>query len=278
MATFRHNPRRSTAQKTHSLRNAPIIGFDPRKLEEELLIWLRADMGIELNGSTIEGWDDQSGNGNDFEQTGDASAQPDPETGLGGRATVYFDNGNGEFMSGPSFVGTVSTANDWTIVVVANEWEWGTSGSDYSFTARKLIGTRNAPFVPGGTNLAYFSTGVGTSALGGWCGGYYNTGLVHVNAKSAAAGVEGIPIVYVLINDGGELTCRLNGVDGDPVTGGSIQAQAGYMDLAGWSTANADSRFGGTMSEVLIFDGSLSDGEMASLETYLSERYSFEVS
>ena len=119
---------------------------------------------------------------------------------------------------------------------------------------------------------------MGTSALGGWCGGYYSTGLVHVNAKSAAAGVEGIPIVYVLINDGGELTCRLNGVDGDPVTGGSIQAQAGYMDLAGWSTASADLRFGGTMSEVLIFDGSLSDGEMASLETYLSERYSFEVS
>ncbi len=41
----------------------------------DLKLWLRADLGVTLNGATVSAWADQSGNGNHFSQ-GTAAAQP----------------------------------------------------------------------------------------------------------------------------------------------------------------------------------------------------------
>ncbi len=48
----------------------------------DLKLWLRSDLGVTLNGSTVSAWADQSGNGNNFSQ-GTALKQP-TYTAMGG--------------------------------------------------------------------------------------------------------------------------------------------------------------------------------------------------
>ena len=55
------------------------------------LLWYRADLGIVLNGSDVQDWQDQSGNGNHLTQA-DVTQQPEfLATGFNGRKTVSFD-------------------------------------------------------------------------------------------------------------------------------------------------------------------------------------------
>ena len=59
-----------------------------------LQLWLRADAGVTLNGTTVSGWADQSGNGNDAIQA-NASRQPLLVAGaLNGRPVLRFDGAN----------------------------------------------------------------------------------------------------------------------------------------------------------------------------------------
>lgn len=56
-----------------------------------LQLWLKADAGVTLDGSTVSRWADQSGNGNDAIQM-DAPRQPlFVKGGLNGKPTIHFD-------------------------------------------------------------------------------------------------------------------------------------------------------------------------------------------
>ncbi|MAH51719.1 hypothetical protein CMI37_38235, partial [Candidatus Pacearchaeota archaeon] len=124
MPAFRNSPRRSTAQGTHSLRDAPRLGFDPRHLSAMLVVWARSDLATEMNGSTVSGWDDMSGNGNDLAQ-GTAADQPTlAGGGLGGRPELTFD-GSSDVLTGPSLFGMLSANDEWTIALIVRDWTWG---------------------------------------------------------------------------------------------------------------------------------------------------------
>lgn len=77
--------------------NPPGGGFLPTQLSSNVL-WLRADLGITLNGTDVSAWADQSGNGNNVSQ-GTALAQPAYITDVGGFPAVRF-NGTDDFMTG----------------------------------------------------------------------------------------------------------------------------------------------------------------------------------
>src|SRR5690606_25004113 len=60
----------------------------------DCVLWLRADLGVTVTGSGVSLWEDQSGSGNDFSQSTDASRPPliASEPGLNGHAAVHFDD------------------------------------------------------------------------------------------------------------------------------------------------------------------------------------------
>lgn len=86
-----------------------------------LELWLRADMGITLNGSDVSYWADQSGNGADAAQA-TAADQPeyvDDGSGEGGHPYVSFDAGNTESMTG-SLASSI-TSTDYTLIAVLDQ-------------------------------------------------------------------------------------------------------------------------------------------------------------
>ena len=265
MAVFRRTPPQGQINPSGTPRvGHPPKGFDPRFMATSCLIWCRADVGITLNGSTVSGWADQSGNGNNLTQ-GTASLQPTwVEDGLNEYPELSFD-GTDDVMTGPSFFGSVTSANSWTTAVVCRGWTWG--GSTAHNTGRAVLG---APSGGGG----YFNQPMLSQAGGGPGGGFYN-GSAHKTAKAAAAGAQGASLVWIMVNDGGDLTIHVNGASGTTVSSaGSVQSQAttlavGHGTGSGTSTAYWD----GKISEVLVFNGALANGERGALEGYLMDRY-----
>jgi hypothetical protein len=67
-----------------------------------LVLWLRGDLGISLNGSTVSAWADQSGNGNNATQS-TGSSQPVLTTSIGGQQCVSF-NASGKTMTFAQFL------------------------------------------------------------------------------------------------------------------------------------------------------------------------------
>lgn len=81
------------------------------------ILWLRADMGITLNGSDVAAWADQSGNGNDGIQ-GTAVKQPAyAATGgpTGGPVVDFDDNANKQFLD---FTGMSDASKNLTFFAV----------------------------------------------------------------------------------------------------------------------------------------------------------------
>jgi hypothetical protein len=216
---------------------------------------------VNENGSGVSGWEDMSGNGNAVSQP-TASKQPGLEmSGLGDRPELTFD-GADDVLTGSSLFGSISMADDWTAVVVCSGWTWGPADSHND--GRAVLG---APTAGGG----YWNQSIYTELGGGPGGGFYN-GVSHESAAAAAAGAEGADMVWVMTDEGGDLAVRVNGTAGTTVVAaGSMQSSATTLGV-GWGTAGT-SRWDGSISEVLIFDGALSTEELEILESYLLDRY-----
>lgn len=91
--------------------------FNPSTVSN-LKLWLRADRGVTLNGSTVSNWADQSGNNNHATQA-TAGNQPtflanSINTNL---PSIQFD-GVDDFMSLTSLIGNNGTPQDHTVFVV----------------------------------------------------------------------------------------------------------------------------------------------------------------
>jgi len=266
VGAFRNSPRRSTAQDNHILREAPRLGFDPRFLSTELLCWVRSDLRVSLNGSTVSDWDDSSGSGNDFAQA-TASAQPSLDRGgLGGRPQLFFD-GSDDQIGGPDLYGTVSSNDDWTVVIVTGEgWTPGGAGSWY-YHGQPAVWTTQ----PAGWAYAGFGIPSGTIARAG----FYN-GTEYKQADGPSSVAAGEALISAAVCEAGDLTLRINGEAGSTIAAaGSIQSSATDITIgkgsdnvsANWTWLDAG------ISEFLIFDGALPEEETAILESYLLDRY-----
>jgi len=267
MGVERSHPRVESATNANGvLRDNPRLSFDPRNLSVDLLVWCRSDLGITPNGSTVSGWGDVSGEGNDFSQS-TAGFQPGlAHGGLGGRPELTFD-GNNDTMDGASFYGIVSAADDWTVVVVCRDWTWGpmaSPGGEYLVYGRGVLG---AP--KGGDS--YFEAAV-TNEAGPGLGFAFNDGSNRYG-YGVDAEAEGASVVMIGTCDSGDITGRFNGVAGATGSGGGsgLSSSATTLELGGGNVNLY--RWDGAVSEVLIFDGVLEDEEVEGLEAYLSRRY-----
>lgn len=103
-----------------------------------LELWLRADMGITLNGGNVSAWADQSGKGdaNRNHLQGTAANQPlwnASDSGYGNQSTITFDNTNDGLQSGNWSVAPPTVG---TLFIVGN--------SDGAATNRNFFGDKGA--------------------------------------------------------------------------------------------------------------------------------------
>lgn len=72
---------------------APVVPFSPLDVDS-CVLWLKADAGVTLNGSTVSAWADQSGNGNDAVQATAANQPLYVANQLNGEPVIRFDGSN----------------------------------------------------------------------------------------------------------------------------------------------------------------------------------------
>ena len=263
MGVERSHPRvESSTNANGVLRDNPRLSFDPRNLSVDLLVWCRSDLGITPNSSTVAGWMDVSGEGNDFAQSTSGEQPTLASAGLGGRPELTFD-GSDDHMDGASFFGMVSAADDWTVVIVVRDWTWGDNVQLYY--ARGVLGTAS-----GGVTRS--NVGVTNEAGAGLGFGCWNAVDGHVQAYGDDSHAQGASAIMVGVCDGGSLTMRVNGGAGSTASGTTgLHSSATTLQL-GQGNNNVNP-WDGAVSEVLIFDGVLRHNELAALEGYLGRRY-----
>jgi hypothetical protein len=264
MSATRSNPRKlSPSRNNHVLRDSPkTADFDPRNMQTPLLVWVRADLGIGLNGSAVSTWADYSGEGNNFAQA-TASLQPAPTAnGIGGRPGISFD-GTSDQINGPSFHGMLSDPADWTLFVVGGGWTWG--ASVHAYYGRGMLG---APVL----GSSYFYVGVTTEAGPGFGTGYWDASAHRIGYEDSAA--EGQNVIVAGTSDGGEVTTRVNGSAGSTTSGATGAGVNSLATLLQIGKGNGNLNYwDGSISEVLVFDGTLSGEEINQVEQYLGDRY-----
>jgi len=265
MSVQRSNPRvESPTNANGVLRDNPRLSFDPRNMRTPLLVWVRSDLSTTMNGSTVSGWADMSGEGNDFAQATAADQPSLSSAGLGGRAELTFD-GSSDVLEGSNLYAMLSDVAEWTIIVVCRGWTWGATYGPTWGTAhgRAVMG---APSNGG----SYLSLVVGGSSQGPTSGFYPSGAPAPAIAPADSAGDEGADLVWVALSDG-DLVTRINGEAGSVVSGGDLNAYV--TTLAVGRGTNQTTFWDGGISEVMIFDGALSGDETRQVEQYLGDRY-----
>ena len=115
------------------------LATGPGPIFTGLALWLKADAGLTLNGSTVSGWADQSGQGRNAFQ-GTTASQPKLVTTALGLPGLQFD-GTNDFMT---FDMPVNDLTGMTIFLVGNSRAANGGGSSQAAT-RPFSGTK--PFL-----------------------------------------------------------------------------------------------------------------------------------
>ena len=224
----------------------------------DLVLWLKADSGVKFDiaNKRVSRWDDQSGNGYNFEQNTEAN-KPLREgyDGANDKAYISFDGTNDSLESGSNF--PVST-NSYTIFVVAKQNYAGTASKDIlsylrSATTQKLqIGFKNAKFRS-----------------------YVTNGLLFADHNStASSGSYGL-IATSLNGNSGTLTTQFNNETQTSTT------MIGWSDTLVWNqtTLSIGVRVDTTdftntdVEEIIVYNRILASAEKLDVRNYLNTKY-----
>jgi len=262
-------PRRlSPSREERVLRNAPLLPTDPRSLSVPLIGWARADIGATLNGSNVSAWLDLVGGTNWAQATAD-DQPPFASSGLGSRAEIQFD-GSSDTMTGLNLYGSLTTKDEWTVILVTRGWSFGSGGNPWA--AEGLFGAPSG----GGS---YFNIGIVRQSPEG-CFGYHvyevSADAMRITGSGATSLAAGSNAMIVCVSDGSNGFTRVNGLTGAVVTDmAALEASATTVNI-GKGTRDASKvpgYYDGTLSEVLVFNGALGSSEIGLVERYLSIRY-----
>lgn len=269
-AVFRKHPKQAQPVPSAQVHTEhPAQGFDPRHLSKDLVVWCRADAGVETNGSTVSKWRDMSGRGQDFSQA-TASSQPTPKkAGQGGHPEIVWDD---DRMTGSSLFGMLSDPGEWLIFLVLGQgWSdpHGQGASNFS----------NSPGVlSANTAVGYAGICMLSADRGGFGGGIYNAGYKNTIPTDDGKISAGEPAIFALYSDSGGIKSRQNGEDGTAGTAADLLSTATTLQLGDVAdNGRADEYYDGPLSEVMIFNGVLTQNEFSIVESYLSDRYGIRV-
>ncbi len=229
-------------------------GFNPTTAGT-VALWLRADLGITLNGGDVSQWNDQSGNGFNVSQ-GTAANQPlytANNAAFGGMPTVTYTSANTDALTTGTGV-VVATAGARTIfaVVRATDTVGGTlidfqrDAQDFAFQW----------FVSGGTRFILTD-------------GVVNTSMTAPPALQNVAYV----LTYIDSGSGTALVIRANQVAYATVGNVPIETAVGGGFSVG-NRASAGQSFNGDIAELLVYGAALDVTSYTAVENYLRARYS----
>jgi phage gp36-like protein len=200
-----------------------------------LQMWLRADAGVTVSeAGAVERWEDLSGHGNHVVQSTSFQQPVLQSAGLGNQAAVRFD-GVDDGLWG---VETMNLGRPSTVFVVYERL----SGDGYVLQ---------------------------NSTAGQWYiagSHFYSDGLV----RNAGTGVNE-EVVAVMTNSTTGTTVHVNGSDWTQDASHTTPAP-GRLALGGGNGRNYDP-IDCLVSEVIVYDRALSDGERQEVEAYLAGRY-----
>ena len=270
-AVFREHPKQMQPAPRSQVRTEhPAQGFDPRHLSTDLLVWCRADAGVETNGSTVSKWRDMSGKGRDFSQ-GTASSQPAFKAkGQGGKPEIFFDD---DKLTGSDLYATLADKGEWAIIIVLGKgWSDpnGVAASNFSNSINVFVAN---PAV-GHIGIAQLSNTYGGFSGGIYAGGGYS-GYRFTTTVTESKISPSEPVVVSLYSSASGITSRQNGVDGTTAAATDLISGASTMQLgdAPDNNSNALEYYYGPISELIIFDGALNQNDRDMVEQYLGDRY-----
>lgn len=242
----------------------PFVGaaaFLPTDLAN-LVLWLRSDLGVTLNGADVSAWADQSGEGNDAAQ-GTASDQPTynaSDAAFNGHPTVPFSGplDQAEFMT-VAHDAALGNADDLDMILVVGGSDfagngeyftkWGALGNEWGLVHDTVL--RHGPRVRNAADTAHATATALAPTLA--------DGTVRITRTTIDAG-------------GASVTARADlGTAATAQTGAGVNTGTAPLGLGGRYQDNswADIIF----AEILIFRRILTDAERDQVYAYLSDRY-----
>jgi hypothetical protein len=222
--------------KIQALVTAGTLGANPTSVGS-LMQWIRADLGITLNGSTVSAWADQSGSNNHYLQ-GTASRQPTVlASALNGQPAVRFD-GSDDLMSCAGF----ALSQPYTVVAVA--------------AMRRNVG---GMITWGGLNVYLYHPSNGWRIYGGTS--QIDTAIAPYDNYYIVAGMFNGASSSIFKNNDAAVTGSI-GTDG--FSGATI---GNYFTGADLYCEQLD------LAELLIYSKALSASEWSTVRTYLNARY-----
>jgi hypothetical protein len=223
-------------------------GFQPTDISSSVL-WLRADLGITLNGSDVSDWADQSAEGNDFTQA-TAADQPvfvTSDSAFGGQPVVLFSSST-EMLDNTSF--TNATTQPFTVYTVVDQD--GAGGGNFG----KFFHTQSAD-----PQVQFFQD----STLDEWgfsSGAELRQGTIAEPWSARIMAVEFNNTASELWDSGVSIRTGTTGTNVIPTGGMTI------------GNRHDNVRFqNGAMAEIIMYDKSLSNAEHNLVGNYLADRY-----
>lgn len=226
--------------------------------------WFMADAGVTKNGSNrISQWDDQSGNGNHLVQATGAN-QPlyDSSQQLNGYDAVYLDGdiGFAEYMTGSTSIDYNSTI----FLVGTIEYDGGPH-DDYS-----LISSNNGN---SGTRLMGFQSVSVSDAR------YYAKDISQSSGGHQVQGpdtvpVGGTPFRFIgIIDPPTNSSLWLDGVEDTSLSESGSNYVVSVPDWIFGKNPTSSIGYHGRIWELIIYDGTLSSGDITSVESYIQNKY-----
>jgi len=219
-----------------------------------LQLWLKADAGVTATGGAVTAWADQSGNGNNASQPADASAPVLVNNVINGKPALHFD-GEIRYLDVASSPSVAITADLSSFYVARFE----------DFAATRTIWTKCIGSAPRPRDYwVAANTGIPT----------VSRGTPDGNAPVAAA--NGLPAGQFVIAGFQVEVANATHYLFDQSLGGGVHGY-GAVDDGGPLRIGSRDDFGtqmkGDLSEVLIYNRSLSADDRDQVVTYLASKY-----
>ena len=226
-------------------------------------LWLRADKGVVLNGTTVSQWNDQSGNGNNAIQ-GTANAQPlYVENVLNGLPTLRFDGGNDLMNITTNLMNGISAYTCFSVIKY-------TYNTNNTLISGNLAGGNSESFL----NYAYIfaaNTLYGNLTLRNGMGYIENDCYTNFNVLSQNFNGNGT-------GNSGKLKIYKNGTNLSLTYLGTVPSTtlANTSLLIGREVPN-NNWMNGDIAEIIFYNSALSDYNRQQVEKYLSSKYNISV-
>jgi hypothetical protein len=222
------------------------------------ILWLEADSGVTLSGSSVVTWTDKSGAGN--HATNSASTATNPTNIINGYPSIRF-NGTNSWLRSPANPGVSAH----TIIFVANRVHKGAVIDGYYPEMSYFAGASDN----GSPHFLKGETSPSTAAA------YpiYSSGGSYDGAGSYAWGTW---YMFALPLSTGAWTAWKNGASEGTSSASAYSAVSTGLTLGSHTTAGR--YWPGDIAAVLVFSRKLSNSEVNNVQAYLSTKYGISVS